>query len=159
MCDYSLMSIPNRLAEEEEDLVAHRFLTGPVGFASPRDLPMTDSPHVRPRGFWSALKEFFNPPRTNPVPAVCVPPGARLMLQDIPTRLQRDFQIGPAEEVTFTQVTASEYTYRDAVRFHNGHEVLLQKLHEGQRVKVLQLSSAEALEPSRERTEWSFRRR
>jgi hypothetical protein len=38
MCDYSLMGIPNRLAEEGEDLVAHRFPTGSVGFASPRDL-------------------------------------------------------------------------------------------------------------------------
>ncbi len=56
----------------------------------------------------------------------------------------------------FTQLTASEYTYRDAVRFHNGHEVLLQKLHEGQRVKVLQLTSAEALEPMRQRTELFF---
>lgn len=159
MCDYSLMAIPNRLAEEGEDLVAHRFPTGPVGFASATDLRITVAPHARPQGFWLTLKNSFNPPKANPVPAVCVPPGARLILQDIPTRLQRDLQIGPAEEVTFTQLTASEYSYRDAIRFKNGHEVLLQKLSEGQRVKVLDLSSVEALEPSRERTEWSFRRR
>ncbi len=58
---------PNRLAEEGEDLVAHRFPAGPVAFASPRDLPMTESPQVRPRGFWPALKEFCNPPRTSSV--------------------------------------------------------------------------------------------
>ena len=55
--------------------------------------------------------------------------------------------------MTFTQLSALEYTYRDAVRFQNGHDVLLQKLPEGQRVKVLDLSSAEALEPSPERIE------
>ena len=159
MCDYSLMAIPNRLAEDGEELVAHRFPTGPVGFASSMDLRMTDPRHVRVQGLWSALREFFNPPEINPVPAVCVPPGARLMLQDIPTHVQHDLEIGPAEEVTFTQLTASEYTYRDAVRFQNGHELLLQKLREGQRVKVLALLSAEDLEPSPERTEWSFRQR
>ena len=81
------------------------------------------------------------------------------MLQDMPTRLQHDLGIGPAEEVTFTQLSALEYTYRDAVRFQNGHDVLLQKLPEGQRVKVLDLSSAEALEPSPERIEESFHQR
>ena len=159
MCDYSLMAIPNRLAEEGEDLVAHRFPTGPVGFASATDLRITVAPHARPQGFWLTLKNSFNRPKANPVPAVCVPPGARLMLQDIPTRLQHDLGIGPAEEVNFTQLTALEYTSLDAVRFQNGHDVLLQKLPEGQRVKVLDLSSAEALEPSPERIEGSFHRR
>jgi hypothetical protein len=160
MCDYSLMGIPNRLAKEGEELLAHRFPTGSVGFASARDLRLADPPHTRRQGFGSVLRSFFNPPGINPVPAVCIPPGARLMLQDIPTRLQRDLQIGPAEEVTFTQLTASEYTYRDAIRFKNGHEVLLQRLGEGQRVKVLDLSSIETLEPvGEERPDWLFRRR
>ncbi len=82
------------------------------------------------------------------------------MLQDIPMRLQRDLEIGPAEEVTFTQLTAAVYTYRDAIRFKNGQELLLQRVREGQRVKVLDLSSAEASEPIRnERRELLFRRR
>ena len=38
MCDYSLMNVPNRLAREQEDLVAHRFPTGSLGLASPKDL-------------------------------------------------------------------------------------------------------------------------
>ncbi len=38
MCDYSLMAIRNRLAVEQEDLVAHRFPTGSMGLASPSDL-------------------------------------------------------------------------------------------------------------------------
>ena len=38
MCDYSLMVIPNRLAQEGEELVTHRFWTGSLGFASPLDM-------------------------------------------------------------------------------------------------------------------------
>jgi hypothetical protein len=45
--------------------------------------------------------------------------------------------------VTFTQLTAQPYDYRDAVRFDNGREVLLQKLKPGQRAVVLRLALAE----------------
>lgn len=147
MCDYSLMAVPNRLAQEGEDLVAHRFPTGSLGLASPLDLKrgQEPAPAVR-RSFWCVMKEFFNPPRTEPVPAVCIPPGARLQLQDIPVRLQHDFSVGPEEEVTFTQISASVNSYRDAVRFTNGREVRLQELREGQRVRVLDLSMAEELD-------------
>jgi hypothetical protein len=89
---------------------------------------------------------LFNAPTTNRVTAVCIPPGARLILQDLPTRLQRDLNVDPAEEVTFTQLTASENTYRDAIRFRNGQQILLQKLQKGQHVKVCELSSAQAFE-------------
>ena len=34
MCDYSLASIPNRLAVEGEQLVAYRFFTGSIGLTS-----------------------------------------------------------------------------------------------------------------------------
>ena len=109
---------------------------------------------------WSALRKLFNPlPRTETVPAVCIPPGARLLLEDIPAPLQRDLEIGSTEEVAFTQLTASEYAYRDAIRFGNGHEVLLQKLGEGQRAKVLDLSAAESFEPPKESVEWMFQTR
>ena len=160
MCDYSLMAVPNRLAKEGEELVSHRFPTGSVGFASPGDLHISDSPEARPKGFWSALRKLFNPlPRTETVPAVCIPPGARLLLEDIPAPLQRDLEIGSTEEVAFTQLTASEYAYRDAIRFGNGHEVLLQKLGEGQRAKVLDLSAGESFEPPKESVEWMFQTR
>ena len=151
MCDYSLMAIPNRLAEEGESLVAHRFPTGSVGFASPEDLCKTVQwQGARPPGFWSALKNFFSPPKTNSVAAVCVPPGARLMLQDIPTRLRHDLGVDAVEEVTFTQRDPAAYTYRDAIRFANNQEILLQELGEGQQVKVLDLSSGDAFEAVRE---------
>src|ERR1700682_4061254 len=147
MCDYSLMAVPNRLAREGEELVAHRFPTGSLGLASPMDLKRAADPPVPSRkNFWRAALEFFNPPKTEPVPAVCIPPGARLGLQDIPLRLQHDLGVGPAEPVTFTQISAAVNSYRDAVRFLNGREVRLQELREGQRVRVLDLSVAEELD-------------
>jgi hypothetical protein len=106
------------------------------------------------------VKDFFNPPKTEPVPAVCIPPGARLRLQDIPARLQHELGVGPAEDVTFTQISAAVNSYRDAVRFANGREVRLQELREGQRVMVLDLSVAEELDLERlreERAEFSYR--
>jgi hypothetical protein len=163
MCDYSLMAVPNRLAQEGEDLVAHRFPTGSLGLASPTDLKrIADTPVPARRSFWCALKDFFNPPKTEPVPAVCIPPGARLRLQDIPARLQHEFGVGAVEDVTFTQITAAVNSYRDAVRFHNGREVRLQELREGQRVVVVDLSGAEELDLERlreERAEFTYRTR
>ncbi len=154
MCDYSLMAVPNRLAREGEELVAHRFPTGSLGLASPNDLRrLTDPPRPARRSFWAAVKEFFNPPRSAAVPAVCIPPGARLHLRDIPARLQNELNVGPEEDVTFTQLTASVNSYRDAVRFGNGKEVRLQELREGQRAKVLDLSCAEELDLERLREE------
>ncbi len=162
MCDYSLMAIPNRLAVEQEDLVAHRFPTGSMGMASPSDLQrIADPPANQPRSFWGAVKSFFNPPRTEPVPAVCIAPGCRLLLQDIPARLQNELGVGATEEVTFTQITATVNSYRDSVRFKNGRTIRLQELREGQRVKVLDLSCAEpsAFDPAEERSELLFRMR
>jgi hypothetical protein len=139
MCDYSLMCVPNRLAREGEELLAHRFTTGSMGLASDSDLhprPVRSAPSKRT--FWSMVKQVLDPPEANPVPAVCVPPGARLMLRDIPEQLQREVGVGPVEEVTFTQIAADSHRYRDAVRFRNGREILLQRLIEGQRVRVLE---------------------
>jgi hypothetical protein len=163
MCDYSLMAVPNRLAKEGEELVAHRFPTGSLGLASPADLRrVADPPVPVRRGIWCAVKEFFNPPKTEPVPAVCIPPGARLELHDIPVRLQHEIGVGPVEDVTFTQISAAVNSYRDAVRFSNGREVRLQELREGQRVRVLDLSMAGDLDLERlreERAEISYRLR
>ena len=163
MCDYSLMAVPNRLAQEGEELVAHRFPTGSLGLASPSDLHRAANPPTPIRkSVWCVVNEFFNPPKTDPVPAVCIPPGARLQLQDIPVRLQNDLGVGPEECVTFTQITASVNSYRDAVRFANGREVRLQELREGQHVRVLDLSMAEELDLDRlreERNEFAHRLR
>ena len=163
MCDYSLMAVPNRLAQQGEELVAHRFPTGSLGLASPGDLKRAaDPPAPVRKTVWCAIKEFFNPPKTEPVCAVCIPPGARLQLQDIPVRLQHELNVGAVEDVTFTQISAAVNSYRDAVRFANGREVRLQELREGQHVRVLDLSMAEELDLERlreERAEFSYRLR
>jgi hypothetical protein len=157
------MVVPNRLARQNEDLVAHRFPTGSLGLASPADLKrLAGSPRTARQSLWRVVKDFFNPPKTETVPAVCIPPGARLRLQDIPVRLQSELGVGPVAEVTFTQISAAVNSYRDAVRFANGREVRLQELREGQRVRVLDLSMAEDLDLEtlrEERAEFVYRAR
>jgi hypothetical protein len=151
VCDYSLMGIPNRLAKSGEDLAVYKFQTGSLGFASRSDLGSGRATNGAREGFWSALwKSLFTPPKPNRVPAVCVPPGARLLLQDISVRLQYELEIGSVEEVSFTELTAMSNSYRDAVVFKNGRHVLLQRLEEGQRAKVLAVSSADAKQPYQE---------
>src|SRR6266849_8927721 len=90
-------------------------------------------------------------------PAVCVPPGARLLLRDIPMGLQQEFGVREAEEVTFVQQNAEAYMYRDAVRFQNGREILLQRLKSGQHVDVLDLSSGHHEAEEHQRLEEEYR--
>ena len=146
MCDYSLMAIPNRLAVSGENLVVHRFEAGAVlGLAAPCDLhKRQEYRKPQPHGFWPRVKDFFNPPDAPAIPAICIPPGARLLVQDLPARLQREFGFHEqTKEAVFTQIGAAANTFRDAIRFQNGVEVLLQRFAEGQRVRVLDLSSTE----------------
>lgn len=100
--------------------------------------------------FVARLKLFFNPPEQPSVPAVCIPPGARLVVEDIPASLHRALGVGPIELVTFTQFAAAPGTYRDAVRFKNGREVRLQEFLEGRRMWIMDLSGDEALQAVRE---------
>ena len=144
MCDCALMGVPNRMAVEGEQLVVHRFRTGSLGLAAPDS---TDPPIRRPHSFWVRLKLFFTLAQPDSVCAVCMPPGARLVVEDIPEQLHLAIGVSEIEFVTFTRITAPD-AYRDAVRFKNGHAVLLQELHEGQRMWVMNLSPrAESSEP------------
>src|ERR1700674_1907736 len=133
MCDYSLTGIPNRLAVEGEQLVACRFSTGSMGLTS---------------GDASLWRLWFKQ-----TPAVCVPPGARLLLRDIPKDLQRQFDVQETEEVTFVQLSSEAYQYRDAVRFRNDREVLLQCLRCGQQAEALSLCSDDSREKEHHRGE------
>ena len=137
MCDYSLAGIPNRLATEGEQLMVYRFPTGALGLTSPKT------------GHWLLWSRQT---------AVCVPPGARLLLRDIPKTLQQQFGVEATEEVTFVQLSAEAYEYRDAVQFGNGREVLLQCLRCGQHVEVLSLCSGESREEEHQRREEEYRR-
>lgn len=121
MCDYSLYSLRNRLATEREELVVHRFETCSVGLASPSDLTT----------------------------AVCIPPGAHLILRDIPERLKTDFELRSEEEVVFEQRSLDAHVHRDVVRFGNGRQLTLQRLQEGQRVAVTSLALRSPSRPAR----------
>jgi hypothetical protein len=120
MCDYSLAGLSNRLAVTGEPLIVRRFPSGCLGMSAPR------------RRWYEALFPSF-------AVAVCIPPGARLLLQGIPAHLQAQLKVSSTEEVTFIQRTADAFTHRDGVRFANGREILLQQLECGQQVKVLRL--------------------
>ena len=144
MCDYSLMAFPNRLAVSGESLVVHRFPTNSLGLISPLVESAPNDSASQHASLWSAIVGYFKNRSTKPIVAVCIPPGSKLLLHDIPATLRDAFQVGPLEEVTFTQLSANAYTYRDAVRFSNGRELALQHLIVGQRVNVLSIA-AEAI--------------
>ena len=160
MCDYSLMSVPNRLARDGEELVTHRFESGTLGLASQADLQPKIDPMPPPRRtFWTPLKETFARREPRSVCAVCIPPGARLLLRDIPELLQHEIGVAAIEPVIFTQITAAPYRYRDSVRFRNGHEILLQRLSEGQHVRVLTLAAEDVADTQETPAETVYVRR
>ena len=103
MCDYSLELYRSRPAAQEEQYTLHRFPSGTMGFVAGTDCET----------------------------AVCMPAGARLSLEGINETVQRAFSIGPAEAVTMTRLEVTGHAHRDAVRFANGREVLLQSLNAG----------------------------
>jgi hypothetical protein len=144
MCDYSLMGVPNRLACEGEDLVVYEFRTGSRGLTADTSVTNTDTAQPECKSFRSFAKRLLGELQPEPERvAVCIPPGARLLLSDIPEEVQKSFSVAASEEVTFTQLTAMPYRYRDTIRFRNGREILLQRLNKGQRVRVLELSLVE----------------
>ena len=155
MCDYSLCGIPNRLAIEGEELVVHRFRTGSLGLASPADLQMRERLRGAALGttFWQRLKSGLKSYLTESdpsatAPAVCIPPGARLVVMGIPGELQRLCGVSQEEDAVFTQISAEVNRYRDAVRFRNGCQIRLQDLREGLHVRVLSLSCTPELPPA-----------
>jgi hypothetical protein len=151
MCDYSLGGLPNRLAAEGEELIVHRFPTHSIGLASQADLQARISRTGSNMSIWQRMKNAFTGAFDSPeVPAICVPPGACLILRNIPLELQRRWNAAEEESVCFVQTSAEVNTYRDALLFRDGRRVLLQDLREGMRVKVVSLDgeSAGAEEPA-----------
>lgn len=137
MCDYSLGNVPNRLANEGEQLRVHQFISGVKGLVSVADQTLQGDGK-----WWTKIKSWLWEEEVAPV-AVCVPPGARLLMHDIPANLQQQFNVSAMESVTFTQLHAEAFLHRDAVRFSNGNEVLLQKFKPGQLLDVVSLSLPE----------------
>jgi hypothetical protein len=103
MCDYSLELYRSRPAVREERYTLRRFPSGTLGFVAATDCQT----------------------------AVCMPAGARLRLQGIDETVQRAFAIGPVEQATMIRLDVAAHAHRDAVRFANGREVLLQSLNAG----------------------------
>ena len=103
MCDYSLELYRSRPAVVEEQYSLHRFPSGTMGFVSARDCET----------------------------AVCMPADAHLKLEGIGETVQRSVGVGPVEEVVMTRLDVTGHAHRDAVRFSNGKEVLLQSLNVG----------------------------
>jgi hypothetical protein len=152
MCDYSLQGIPNRLAVAGEPLVTYRFPTHSIGLASPRDIAAVSRPKAQNgerRGWWSALKYWFNPPmELDKVPAVCIPPGARLRISHVPEEICRKHSLCQEEEATFTQLSAHAYQYRDAIRFDSGCQEVLQTFGVGVSFEVLTLDVSQPKSPN-----------
>lgn len=140
MCDYSLYEFPNRLARDGEELVTYRFPLGCLGLASPAEL---ENAQPKPWG-----KRLWTVPDNRPsgrssVCAICIPPGAHLLLKDISAEMQRDLRLGPEECGKFIETSLDAYRYRDAIQFANGRVIPLRHLREGQRVKILTLDPVE----------------
>jgi len=115
MCDYSLEAYQSRPAAVGEKLTLERFPSGSIGFASGQSCDL----------------------------AVCVPADAQLRLEGISEAVQKEHGVGPIEEVVMTRLEAG--SYKDAVRFANGKEVLLQRLDSGL-TAVLVASSADLID-------------
>lgn len=107
MCDYSLEAYQSRPAAIGEKLTLSRFPSGSMGFASGSACDL----------------------------AVCVPADTSLRLEGIGEMVQRAYGVGAVEEVTMIRLEGT--AYRDAVRFSNGKEVLLQRLDCGLTAVVL----------------------
>ena len=152
MCDYSLFEFPNRLAREGEELVTYRFPSGSVGLASPVELENARSKEsaqdkTARNGFLEAVTNHFELARYRPanrpsVCAICVPPGARLILKDIPAQMQKGLGLRPEEGGKFIETSAEPYRHRDAIQLANGRVIPLQNLREWQRVEILSLVPA-----------------
>lgn len=151
MCDYSLYTVQNRLAEQGEELVLHRFPTGTLGFTSACDLLEAQGLTKAPRdGFWTNVKRWLLGPGATNVPAVCVAPGARLLLTELPRKAQTSLRVRLSEVVVFTEISDRSYSYRDALLLPNGTRVLVQDLPEGLHALVLSTSSEPARRPMHE---------
>jgi hypothetical protein len=115
--------------------------------ASPGDVQAAITPRkAGHQTIWQKVRAFFDPTAAPSVCAVCLPPGAKLLICDIPPRLQQQWGTGEREAAVFTQTSAAVNTYRDAVRFSSGCEVRLQEFREGMRVRVLDLTCTEQVE-------------
>jgi hypothetical protein len=142
MCDYSLFTVNNRLACESDDLVLHRFDTGSIGFCATADLHQEICRSQLARS-WSSFLRWLYPRKKCGLTAVCIPPGARLLISEVPKGAKPGFELLELETVEFAQLSERSYAYRDALKLSDGETVLLQRLPEGLRATVMALAPVE----------------
>ena len=92
---------------------------------------------------WSSFLRWVFPRRQCGMTAVCIPPGARLLISEVPKNAKAGLELLEMESVDFTQLSERSYAYRDALRLPDGETVLLQKLPEGLRATVMALAPEE----------------
>src|SRR6202140_2763822 len=124
MCDYSLYEFPNRLAREGEELVTYRFPLGSLGLVSPMELENTQAKTPGKR-FWGTVRGLSGGSSCRPsdrrnVCAICVPPGARVILKDISLQMQRNLGLCPEEGGKFIETSIEVLRHRDAILLANG---------------------------------------
>ena len=142
MCDYSLYTVKNRLACESDDLVLHRFDTGSLGFCAAAELQQEMNRGALARG-WSSFLSWVFPQKRCGLTAVCIPPGARLLVTEVPVAVRPFWGALEMKTVDFTQLPERSYAYRDALRLSDGETVLLQRLPMGLRATVMAMAPEE----------------
>jgi hypothetical protein len=143
MCDQFSHTHPNRLALTGEHLLVHRFPCSTIGLASPADLSSPFPVQQGWRRWWEWIKAKWTWRHSALlIPAVCVPPGSRLIVHDIPEDLQKELRLHKTETATFDQLSTDESSHLDALRFAKGEVVPFDRLSPGQRVEVLSLEPA-----------------
>jgi hypothetical protein len=149
MFNFSAMNVRNRLAADGDELVVLRFDTGLLGLVLACDLRQKQElARARRSGFWRALREFMFPVASG-IALILVPPGTRLLVRDIPINRQLEWRLrGETQVAVATILTGNADSFRDAIGFSNGTIVLVGRLVEGQRVRVLSASSEEEANPS-----------
>jgi hypothetical protein len=149
MCDYSQHGLQSRLACEGELLITYRFPTELIGLASALDVDEEERRRTeaeRGRTWFSVLRRG-RPRETNArqVPAVCIPPGARLRMTHIPVELRHRWALRSVEDVWFTETGDDPERFRDAIRLANGRLLVLQTLPERICFMVLSLGSDQGI--------------
>lgn len=109
-----------------------------MGFTAVADLQLQAEAALS-RSLWQRFRDSLLPEERCPVPALCLPPAARLVLRDVAPSLREKYGLCAEEEVKFVQLSADLNTYRDAICFRNGTVLRLQHLPAGQRATVISL--------------------
>jgi hypothetical protein len=135
---YSLHPARNRLAREGEELVVQRLDNGSLAFISVSELEQL---RQKQDSFWADLLDCLLLRTSARISVVSIPPGAHLLLRNVPSRVQESLGIAESQEVVLTAISGRAYSYRDALILPDQTKVLVQDLCEGIEATVLCLSS------------------